>query len=475
MSMQLNALTASNISDKETKQNKTVVKGEKDSKKDFSLFLLGENQEGKNKVLVKGMEKELGKNILKNSKAEKSKDGKTKDEKSDVEVPVFVAGTNDFDIKSFGKTSKIDAAGGKDFGNRIDGSKLKGRDSATLDNLFWQKDLDGSNKLEKHNLKGAGFVVGKNNNDKTISQSIQTKKFENFEGVKSSDLKKELAGLYESKEKEAVDTGLKFKELADNKEIIVTKGKSPQSKGRIYVNNEEKFINADKKTTDSSSSQNLKVSTSEVRKVDNDLKMVGKSGYGLKKFNGINASADDERKPMVYGTAASLESMRASNNFATQVLKENRFSTARNDFEAIVEQVQNGIKMHFNTQLKEMKIKLQPEELGEVEVKLKIENNIMKAEFIVESQQVKEALESKFDTLKNNLSAKGFQGSEIDVYVSTGDRSKKETQEKFDFLADKKVGKVRNSVAKSKALNSLDKQSVRRREIQKDSSLDIFV
>lgn len=471
MAMQLNALTTSNISDKETNKIKNVVKGEKDSKKNFSLFLLGENQVSKNKVLVNGMEKELGKNILKNSKAEKSKD-----KISDEEASLFVGGAKDFDIKSFGETSKTNSTGGKDFGNRIDGSKLKGRDSkATLDNLFWQKDLDGSNKLEKHATKGAGFVVGKNNNDKTISRSVQTKKLENFDGIKGSELKKELAGLYESKEKEAVNTGLKFKELADNKEIIVTKGKSPQSKGRIYVNNEEKFVNADKKATESSSSQNLKVSTSEVRRVDNDSKMVGKSGYGLKKFNGINALADDERKPMVYGTAVSLESMKASDTFATQFLKDNRFSTARNDFEAIVEQVQNGIKMHFNTQLKEMKIKLQPEELGEVEVKLRIENNIMKAEFIVENQQVKEALESKFDTLKNNLSAKGFQGSEIDVYVSTGDRSKKETQEKFDFLADKKAGKVRNSVAKSKALNSIDKQSVRRREIQKDSSLDIFV
>jgi flagellar hook-length control protein FliK len=469
--MQLNALTTSNISDKETKQIKNTVKGEKDSKKDFSLFLFGKNQDSKSKGMVSELEKELGKNILKNSKT-----GKSKEKMSDEEATLLVGVAKDFDVKSFGETSKKDTVEGKDFGNRIEGSKLKDRNSkATLDNLFWQKDLESSNKLEKHNLKGAGFVVGKNKNDKTISNLIQKEKLENFEGMKSSELKKELAGLYESKEKEAVDTGLKFKEIADNKEIIVTKGKSPQSRGRIYVNNEEKFINVDKKATDSSSSQNLKVSTSEVRKVDNDLKMVGKAGYGLKKFNGVNASGDDERKPIVYGTAVSLESIKGSDNFATQFIKDNRFSTARNDFEAIVEQVQNGIKMHFNTQLKEMKIKLQPEELGEVEVKLRIENNIMKAEFIVENQQVKEALESKFDTLKNNLSAKGFQGSEIDVYVSTGDRNRKETQEKFDFLADKKSGKAINSVAKSKALNSIDKQSVRRREIQKDSSLDIFI
>jgi flagellar hook-length control protein FliK len=434
MAMQLNALTTSNISDKETKQIKNTVKGEKDSKKDFSLFLFGKNQDSKSKGMVSELEKELGKNILKNSKT-----GKSKEKMSDEEATLLVGVAKDFDVKSFGETSKKDTVEGKDFGNRIEGSKPKDRNSkATLDNLFWQKDLESSNKLEKHNLKGAGFVVEKNKNDKTI-------------------------------------TGLKFKEIADNKEIIVTKGKSPQSRGRIYVNNEEKFINVDKKATDSSSSQNLKVSTSEVRKVDNDLKMVGKAGYGLKKFNGVNASGDDERKPIVYGTAVSLESIKGSDNFATQFIKDNRFSTARNDFEAIVEQVQNGIKMHFNTQLKEMKIKLQPEELGEVEVKLRIENNIMKAEFIVENQQVKEALESKFDTLKNNLSAKGFQGSEIDVYVSTGDRNRKETQEKFDFLADKKSGKAINSVAKSKALNSIDKQSVRRREIQKDSSLDIFI
>lgn len=474
MDMHLNALTASNISDKETVSNQVTVKGKKNSEVSFSSFLFGKNfleskgENGKTDLL-----KMLDSKDIKSVKFAKNKN-KGKDSEKEFLLDAEIM--KSFDKKFFTDDSKKTVSGGGDFGNRIDGSKMKSRKSeASFVKKSDFKDMGKNSLVFKNNdFERSGFDVekirNKTENIKTVSE-ISESKVKNVQNVQNFALKKELSGL---KENIAADTGLKFKELANNKtEIVVTKGKSPQSRGRVYVKNEGNFLDS-KKSIDSFDAS--KVSTSEFRKVDNDLKMVGRTGYGLKKFSGVNALEEEEKKPLNFGTEVSLKDVKTVDNFSTQFLKDENPATARTSFENIVEQVQNGIKMHFNSQLKEMKIKLQPEELGEVEVKLKIENNIMKAEFVVESQQVKEALESKFDLLKNNLSEKGFQGSEIDVYVSTGDRGGKEAQEKFDFLANKKSQGVRNSVSKSKALNSIEKQSVRRRVTDKgNSSLDIFV
>lgn len=84
-------------------------------------------------------------------------------------------------------------------------------------------------------------------------------------------------------------------------------------------------------------------------------------------------------------------------------------------------QVENMIKMSFNADTKEMKLRLSPDDLGEVEVKINIENSIMRAEFLVENEKVKETLESRFNELKNALLEKGITASEINVNISNGD------------------------------------------------------
>ena len=143
------------------------------------------------------------------------------------------------------------------------------------------------------------------------------------------------------------------------------------------------------------------------------------------------------------------------------------------DYNAVMQQVENGLKINYNNQLKEMKIKLQPEELGEVEVKMTIENNIMKAQFVVESQTVKEILEAKFDTLRNALTDKGFSGAEINVSVSTGDNKK--SQNAFAFN-DEKREKRDISVTKDygSRVEALENNSRINRVSQKEG-IDIMV
>lgn len=75
-------------------------------------------------------------------------------------------------------------------------------------------------------------------------------------------------------------------------------------------------------------------------------------------------------------------------------------------------------------------VKLQPEQLGNVELKLNIQKGVVLAEIKVENEIVKAAIESNLDDLKQSLSNKGYSVDQINVNVDSG---KKERQEAFEF------------------------------------------
>jgi len=86
----------------------------------------------------------------------------------------------------------------------------------------------------------------------------------------------------------------------------------------------------------------------------------------------------------------------------------------------ILNQVVDAAKMSFNLEdeTSEMLIKLKPNSMGNVELKVSIEKGVLLAEFSVESQIVKEALESNLADLRNALSDKGFSIHDLNVSVN---------------------------------------------------------
>ncbi|MDF2891094.1 MAG: hypothetical protein K0R80_1461 [Clostridia bacterium] len=66
----------------------------------------------------------------------------------------------------------------------------------------------------------------------------------------------------------------------------------------------------------------------------------------------------------------------------------------------------------------EMIMKLEPESLGKLNLKLVVENGLVTAKFIAESQQVKEVLESSFNQLKDALQEKGIAVQGLSVSVN---------------------------------------------------------
>lgn len=93
---------------------------------------------------------------------------------------------------------------------------------------------------------------------------------------------------------------------------------------------------------------------------------------------------------------------------------------AKTQFQSrIMEQVVETIKMNVKGDdgKTEMLMKLKPESLGNVALKVSIDKGIVMAELQVESQAVKQALESNLQDLRSALQDKGFNVFDLDVSV----------------------------------------------------------
>lgn len=83
----------------------------------------------------------------------------------------------------------------------------------------------------------------------------------------------------------------------------------------------------------------------------------------------------------------------------------------------IINQVVKKAEVIVQGSHQEMIMKLEPESLGKLNLKLVVENGLVTAKFIAESQQVKEVLESNFNQLKNALQEKGIAVQGLSVSV----------------------------------------------------------
>lgn len=94
----------------------------------------------------------------------------------------------------------------------------------------------------------------------------------------------------------------------------------------------------------------------------------------------------------------------------------------------IFTQIMDAIKGHIklSDDGTTMLIKLQPEQLGNVELKLNLHKGIVLAEIKVENEMVKAAIESNLDDLKQSLSNKGYAIDQLNVSVDSGKKNRQE-------------------------------------------------
>lgn len=129
----------------------------------------------------------------------------------------------------------------------------------------------------------------------------------------------------------------------------------------------------------------------------------------------------------------------------------------------ILNQVVNAANMSFNLEdeTSEMLIKLKPHSLGNVELKVSIEKGVLLAEFNVESEVVKEALESNLTDLRNALSDKGFNIHELNVSIGQQQQDQGQSSQQRQFARrQKNIGlKAVESVFNNTSLEALGSQS----------------
>lgn len=109
----------------------------------------------------------------------------------------------------------------------------------------------------------------------------------------------------------------------------------------------------------------------------------------------------------------------------------------------IANQIIDRIRISVTTDQKSMELQLNPENLGKVNLTVQSKNGVMTAQFVVQNEICKEAIESQMNTLKETLSSQGIKVEAIEVTVSSYafDQGNNESQNTNSEAQKEKSGK----------------------------------
>ncbi|MFT9495008.1 flagellar hook-length control protein FliK [Anaerosolibacter sp.] len=137
----------------------------------------------------------------------------------------------------------------------------------------------------------------------------------------------------------------------------------------------------------------------------------------------------------------------------------------------IIDQVASKVMVHVGEDGSEMSLQLKPEHLGKLTMKVSIERGIVVANFVAESQMVKEVLESNFNILKDALQEKGLAIQELNVFV--GSDSNFQNQKNF-MTFQRKMNKGNSSYNDSSYGNAVEEITQMAPKSLNSSKLDFF-
>lgn len=276
-----------------------------------------------------------------------------------------------------------------------------------------------NNILEENNLKDVTLLGSK---DDSIKQKI-------------ANLLEELNGsVKESSENTSLINNVKINLSEDNSNLSKNAEElvNIEEIRDIKVSNQETGYYQGNGQNNKNSNQNLllgeKVLESVVEQIDNqEIFSISEVNNNTKVFN------------------ASLPKTQALKNINTS---------------DVIAQIMEKLKVSVKPDLSEVKILLRPEQLGEVSLKIATQNGIITAQFIAESQKVKEIIESNFNQLRDMLSEQGVDVGALEVNVSNGDEEKT-TYNMFE----------QNSEKGEKRINDLIENSFEKEELMKEKEI----
>lgn len=160
---------------------------------------------------------------------------------------------------------------------------------------------------------------------------------------------------------------------------------------------------------------------------NNNQNMFGQSGDFEQNFN-KSEIADFSSDINLQGSVTISNEATTFNSISQKVVSQRSVNPVE-----VINQIMDKIKTSVKTDVSEVKLLLRPDSLGEVSLKISTQSGLITAEFIAESQKVKEIIESNFSQLKDMLNEQGIEVSQLDVNVK--DENLNDDSKRFEQLA----------------------------------------
>jgi len=110
----------------------------------------------------------------------------------------------------------------------------------------------------------------------------------------------------------------------------------------------------------------------------------------------------------------------------------------------VMQQIVSHVRSVAPENFAELRMTLRPEHLGDVTMRVSVQNGIVMALFVAESQRIKEIIESNFNQLRDALAEQGIEVSELFVSVN-GDQSSEEQLNQFLKAQQEALRRLRNA------------------------------
>ena len=271
-------------------------------------------------------------------------------------------------------------------------SELANTISLVKDNILNSDDVKFKQEIIELTEKIQSFVSTLEESQKDIFIGEN----KNFNDVAIMDEYKELSDTIMNTLNEIQQKDLEFKKLDSNFKQLEFAASNEVSKEKTVISDDSELeIHMPTKDYE----PKLDDSTD---KKDNDLNNDASSNTEHKTINVESILVDKEKIP--FGKELNVKT-----SMAAEVNKD-----------SIVDQVIEQAKLLLKDDKSEIKIKLKPEILGDLLLKVEVENGVVAAKAVVDNYKTKEIIEANFIQLRESLKEQGFDIKAFEVFVGSG-------------------------------------------------------
>ena len=398
-----------------------------ETKRDFKKSLKSENNE---KEKTENEDKSLKNNSIK-------KDSLRKDEK--INQDSKLKNTSDDKEKNVENDNKVENTGQKDVSVKDKNQEVQENkeENTPLEDsfetnvyMFNMQVVQDDETLEK--LKddmGLMTAEVEVNNEQVINNETS-----NPENIDLNNLPKDLNPKKEVKESHEIELGEEFSDLTEDEETNILKTFKEVVKDISNKNKVQKeSSNTDLGTSKIDIAREIDLLKEDIRPVVNN-----QVNEGLN----INNDLEIESPVNISIDTTGMRNFILSNKIsASTVGRATLVNEQIQNFAKIVDEMRvafRGNKTSFD-------IKLEPESLGKLSVRINSENGVFNASFFVDSQKAKQAIENELHILRQSLIEQGVNVQEINVQVGQSNQETNYHQNIMEAINFSKKGGVRLS------------------------------